>query len=149
MFEAIRGLCRGPEKQQRNKKSNQQLCKNSFLHHTSRVAGNEGRFRKFKLIIPISEYYEQQRRKLITEIIDATRDDPIKKVCVDDQLHLVEHDGKRIGRPRNNGLINAVLNYWEYLRRNQFKGISMEFNFNNPAHVATIKRAVEQQFGRE
>ena len=57
----------------------------------------EGKFKKIKSIIPISEYYEERRRKFVIDIMGAPADDPIKTVCIDNELHLLEHDGKRVG----------------------------------------------------
>ena len=47
-----------------------------------------------RTIIPISEFYENQRRKLVMEIIRAPFFDPIRNVCANDSLKLVEHPCK-------------------------------------------------------
>ena len=67
-----------------------------------RRRGNGG-FSEKKEIIPISEYYEQRRRKLIAEIVMSTDGDPIGDICVDrNTLRLKDHGARRVGRPRNN-----------------------------------------------
>ena len=84
------------------------------------------------------------------EIIGTPTNDPIRGVCADEDLQSVEHDGKRVGRPLNNWWVNAVLNYWDYLRRCHFEQpYDADLDWQNPAHIARVKRAVAQQFGGE
>ena len=72
-----------------------------------------------KQIIPISDYYEIQRRKLIIDIIQATNDNLIRRICADLNLELVQYTGKRVGRPQNNRWIIGIVKFWEFLRRRQ------------------------------
>ena len=110
----------------------------------------EGKLHKLKHRIPISEHYEDQRRKFVIEVIGSTPDDPIPGACADNDIQLVEHTGKRVGRPRNNWWVNAVINYWECLRQHQFEQFGAgNLDWNNTAHIAFLKRATAQKFGSE
>ena len=84
---------------------------NSFAERHIR----EDRFRSRKEIIPISKYYEDQRRKLVVQIINAPQADPIRGATADANLRLIEYSTKRVGRPRNNWWTFALNQYWDHI----------------------------------
>ena len=114
---------------------------NEHVFDTANRAINEnrGRGRTPKYIIPISEYYESQRRKFIIEIITTENEDPITSICIDKEtLKLNSYNSRRVGRPRNNWWTQAIANYWNYLRQTGYISIMEEdFNWTNEQHIQT------------
>ena len=113
-----------------------------------RRRGNGG-FSEKKEIIPISEYYEQRRRKLIAEIVMSTDGDPIGDICVDrNTLRLKDYGTRRVGRPRNNWWNCGIKQYWEYLQQFHIMEIrGQQYDENNIRHVQHVKEAIVQGQG--
>ena len=120
---------------------------NQVTNNLENRATNEiGRFKQIKQLIPISEYYEIQRRKLIIEIINTTTDNPIRGVCADHNLQLIEHSGKRVGRPRHNWWTNAINKYWVHIRKYQCERLRRtEYDATSNEQINIIKQAALQQ----
>ena len=77
-------------------------------NHRAINQSNGGRG-EVKHVIPISEYYENQRRKIVIEIITQDESNPITSICIDtDTLKLKSYNNKRVGRPRNNWWEQAI-----------------------------------------
>ena len=113
--------------------------------YQARQTNVEGIFRKKRSIIPISEYYEQQRRKLFIEIVTRNLDDPIRGACCDENLQLIEHGKKRVGRPRNNWWEHTLINFWDYLRKEH----NVEYRYTaldrrNPIHINALKQLAQR-----
>ena len=110
--------------------------------YEARRTNQEHKFKKTKHIIPISDYYEIRRRSLIITIIQSSPDNPIREVCANANLELIEYRGKRIGRPRNNWWIIGITQLWAYIRRRQpyTNYGNTEFDWHNAAHIATLKQ---------
>ena len=101
--------------------------------------------------IPISEYYEGQRRKLIITIIRSDQEDPITDICTNkDTLKLKSYDTRRVGRPRFNWREYGLKHYWEYLiEKHLTHRRGQDFSFDNREHVALIQQAVHNGWGQD
>ena len=117
--------------------------------HSPENPGDLQRFRKRKQIIPMGECYENIRRHLLIRILSADPQDPIRAICVgEDMWDLKEYDTKRVGRPRNNWWMEGMRKYWELLTRSfypQFANIA--YDGNNPLHLATLREAISNECG--
>jgi len=115
-----------------------------------RREGGEG-FKPEKRIIPISEYYEQQRRKLIIAVLRSPQTDPITDICVDKStLKLKDYETRRVGRPRFNWWIHGLHNYWAYLTRKYLPHYrTQEFSIENREHLVMIELAANNGWGQQ
>ena len=98
-------------------------------------------------IIRISDYYEERRRKLIIELINASPDNPIAEICIDKlTLQLKSYANRRVGRPRLNWWHIGLANYWDYLKTQFVGSLRWEkFNPENMQHINRIKEAATQR----
>ena len=67
-------------------------------------------------------------------------DNPIRTVVCDDNLQLVEHETKRVGRPKNSWWIHTVQNFWDYLRKHihqQYR--TRDLDWSNANHINVLK----------
>lgn len=67
-----------------------------------------GFFRKYKKVIPLSEYYYSIKRKAIIEIINQENDNPMKFATTDETLKLKEYGFKGWGGVRHNWWIKGL-----------------------------------------
>ena len=90
-------------------------------------------------IVPMSVFYERQRRNAVKEIIAAEMNNPIRSVCANENLRLIEHATKRIGRPRNNWWVQALTNFWNYLREQRIPAYRyVDLDVSNPDHISIL-----------
>ena len=68
-------------------------------------------------LVQNNEYDEQQRRTIITDIINGPQGDPITNVCIDaETLQLKENATKRVGRLRYSWCGQGrQKHYWKYI----------------------------------
>ena len=97
----------------------------------------------------MSEYYEQQRQKLIAQIINEAEGEPMANITMDPAtLKLNETTKKRQGRPRNNWYQTGLENYWNSIKTKHDTQFRYEqLDLDNPRIVAAIKQAANQGFG--
>ena len=102
-----------------------------------------GKYLRKKEIIPISKYYETQRRKLIITLITSDEDDPIANICVNKEtLTLKDYAKWRIGRPRNNWWKRGIEEYWSFLTQHHFPD-----KRGAPIEVETLKDCAARDLG--
>ena len=108
-----------------------------------------GGFRPKKHIIPISDYYELQRRKLVVAILNEDQDNPITDICINKAtLELKSYDERRVGRPRHNWWSFGLKQYWEYVTRTHLQRFyGVEFDSDNNDHIAVIHEAANTRLG--
>ena len=104
-------------------------------------------FLPMRKIVPISQYYEERRRKLVVEILNGEADDPISNICIDrSTLELRDYQSRRVGRPRYNWWIFGLNNYWNFLKTHYFRQYRWtELNLGNTQHINTLRLGAEQR----
>ena len=124
------------------------LRANQIINNYDNRHIQDDRFRQRKQIIPISEFYEIQRRKLIISIINAPADNPVRQVCADDALRLIEYGVRRVGRPRHNWWIHGLQQYWKYATEHYAPAlVHTTFNIDNQEHTHFLVQAASQNWG--
>ena len=113
-----------------------------------RREGGKG-FKPSKQIMRISDYYELQRRKLITTILQSPQEDPITNKCVDKStLSLKGYATRRVGRPRFNWWVQGLQKYWENLTREYLPHYrAQEFSQECREHLVLIELAARNGWG--
>ena len=70
---------------------------------------------------------------------------PIRGLCVDDNLQLIEHGKKRVGRPRNNWWIAGITALWCKIRNKQgneqYRWTALDLN--DSAHRRLLKDSAQ------
>ena len=83
--------------------------------------------------------YENQSRKIVREIITAPMNEPIRNVCANDRLKLIEHPFKRVGTPRNNWWLTALTNFWNHPNEELLPGYRyVGLDINNNEHIQIL-----------
>ena len=80
-----------------------------------------GIFRPIKKIIPLSEYYQNIRRKAIINLINEEEETPEKAICIKPgTLDLNQYNFKKRGYPHYHWWYKGLENYWEYIGDNYY-----------------------------
>ena len=107
---------------------------------------NEDGGKKDKEIITMSEYYEKQRRKLLAELVNNRDTDILSNITiVDDTLKLKEHNKKRVGRPKFNWYLNALEQYWNFIKAEHQTQYRFDMlDISNQEHTKVIIEAAKE-----
>ncbi len=65
-----------------------------------------------------------------------------------DNLHLIEHETKRSGRPKFNWYLNALEKYWQLIKtkyKPEYRYTPL--NINNSSHTNLILKAADEGWG--
>ena len=113
------------------------------LEEANAIINSEG---SRKTITLISEYYEQQKLKLLIETLQKRDSDIIGQMVINENnLHLIEYGKKRSGRPKYNWYLNAISKYWQLIEtqyKTEYRYTPL--NLNDISQENTIIQAAEE-----
>ena len=97
----------------------------------------------------MSEYYEEQKLKLLIETLQKRNSDVVGQTVLNgNNLHLIEHETKRSGRPKFNWYLNAIEKYWQLIKTKYNQAYRYEpLNLNNISHTNLILQAADEGWG--
>ena len=98
-----------------------------------------------KQIIPLSEYFEEKKTKMLTRIINEECDPTITSMTLNtDILKPPKNKFKKQWKPKDQLTTEAVTLYWEKIKDNT-TGIPYDekLNLNNAEHIQIIKEHSE------
>ena len=105
-----------------------------------------GNKRKHKTLIKLSEYYDAQRMKTISQIIHK-KDEEDTRVSITfnkDTLQITEYNTKRIGRPKFAWWIYALDDLWQKYKITNETHRYTPMDLDNPAHLEIIKQVAKE-----
>ena len=107
--------------------------------------GNTG---KRKPLVKISEYYDIQRRKFISQLIHQKEtDDPRINITFNkDTLQINEYNTKRIGRPKFAWWTFALDELWRTFQTSNETARYTPMNLGNLEHIEHIKQTATENF---
>ena len=72
-------------------------------------------------------------------MINAPTTGNIRKICIDNNLRLIEHATKRVGRPRINWWLEGLTEFWKEIRQESDSFRNSAVDLANELHTTYIK----------
>jgi len=121
---------------------------NATVYFAATQATNEGRTGAWKYVDTMGEKYRLRRRRVLVTLLTSKLGTPQQQIAFN-EITLLPHEGLKLKRkrPKNNWIKKAVEDYWNAIGLDFNTDIcNIEFNHNNPRHVAIIFDAAAAGF---
>lgn len=121
---------------------------NEKIYQDAENEMNIGNTGERKPLIKLSEYYDTQRRKTISQIIHhkETEDPRISITFNKDTLQINEYNTKRVGRPKFAWWIFALDDLWLSYQKTSETHRYTPMNLDNPEHIEIIKQTAAKNY---
>ena len=121
---------------------------NEKIYEETEEEMNRGNTGRRKPLMKISEYYDSQRRKLVSQLIHHKEtDDPrIEMTFNKDTLQINEYSTKRIGRPKFAWWTFALDELWLTCQKANNENRYTTMNLGNPEHIEHLKQTAKSNY---